>query len=74
MINSNRLKNAESPYNEKKRETDKKTALNQKGTQSVHRTVSLLNAVAKYNDQGANLSKNLKFMLLVDAIVRRFLY
>ncbi len=41
----------------KKRETDKKTALNQKGTQSVHRTVSLLRAVAKYNDQGANLSK-----------------
>ncbi len=39
------------------RKTEKKSPPKQKGAQSVHRTVALLRAVAKYNDQGANLSK-----------------
>ncbi len=42
---------------DKMRKTEKKNPPNQKGAQSVHRTVALLRAVAKYNDQGANLSK-----------------
>jgi len=42
---------------DKKRKTEKMSIRNQKGAQSVHRTIALLRAVAKYNDQGANLSK-----------------
>ncbi len=46
---------------------------NSKGTQSVHRTVSLLRTIAKYNKQGVNLSKIARDTGLHTATVHRIL-